>query len=194
MEARDHQSQWFGFGTVLFGGGVVVSADWVFAVKSAAPENHLSITEWPIWLSFGMMAAGIYVMAAGYIEGMLLPGKKSVEIEKGKRKLAEAYLGRFHLMGSEFAKSDASTNEDIAEWLSNVLLYVGEVWGMAEMAAIVGSIHEAQGRHLARNITDQLTELISRCTVLPVSLEIDLKPLTGWKKFVQDTKISTGLP
>jgi hypothetical protein len=167
MRAEEHQSQWFSFGGVLFGGGVVVSADWIFAVKSAAQQNHLSFLDWPIWLSFIIMAMGIYAMLASYIDRLPLPGKERVRVAKLQRSVAYGYLTGFHLIGSYL--SDEGEREEIADWIANVGDYVRDAWGFPEQAAIISSIEWSEvPENTAIGVNERLTSLIQRCGPLAV--------------------------
>jgi hypothetical protein len=189
MRAEDHQSQWFSFGVVLFGGGVVVSADWVFAVKSAPFDNHLSFTEWPIWLWIGMMAIGVYVMLASYIEKWPLPGKTRVRFARRQRSIALSYLAAFHLIGNTLSESNGNvTRDEIGVWIAHLGSYVQDAWGFAEQTVIISSTEwSGVPQNTSIGVNERLLGIIQRASILPVQTTFLTGANPGWKVYADVT-------
>lgn len=186
MRAEDHQNQWFSFGALLFGGGIVVSADWVFAVKSAPFDNHLSFTGWPIWLWIGMIGIGIYVMLASYIESWPLPGKERVKVAKSQRSIALGYLAAFHLVGDRL--SDGGTKDAVSEWIFRLGDYVKDTWDFPEQTAIISSVEwSGAAENTARAVNERLLGLIQRSSILPIQSNFLVGPMPAWQAYIDGT-------
>jgi hypothetical protein len=184
MEPQEHQNQWFNFGVILFGGGLVVSADWVFAVKSAPFNNHLSFTQWPIWLWIGMMAIGIWVMVASYEEKMWLPGKGRVKFAKEQRYVAEGILTFFHLIGGLMIVDTTLDTNEVEEWSDNLVKYVTQVWGNVEASAIMTAIPIGFDPSGFETLYKSLDGLIQRCTILPITAEYNPHEPVEWGPYI----------
>lgn len=188
MRAEDHQSQWFSFGVVLFGGGVVVSADWVFAVKSAPFDNHLSFTEWPIWLWIGMMLAGCYIMLASYIEKWFLPGKSRVTRAKQLRYVAEADLALFRVIGSQMMTLTDVTPEEISDWGMKAKGYVFDTWGPAEGGVLHGAMFQNPTSQTIIDVNRSLDDLVARSSILLVTEKVVTGNSNEWQGYLKTTR------
>jgi hypothetical protein len=187
MRPEDHQNQWFNFGVVLFGGGTVVSADWVFAIKSAPAENGLSFAQWPVALWIVMMAAGGWIMLASYQEHKFfwLPGKGRVRRSKEQRIGAEAAFSIFLLAGSKTLVR-GGTDEQVREWAKNLMEYVLEAWGTTQMSALVLAIDETPLTAASVGpLNSALGELGQRLPHIQVLEEFEPDGPHSWSPYIQ---------
>lgn len=184
MDAQEHRGQWFAFGGVLFAGGIVIWADWIFAVRASAPQNHLSYSQAVILIPIILIGAGVYVMAAANIENWPLPGKKRVRFFRGQRSAAIDLLSMFHLMGSTMAAELPVVDDDVKEWGKNLAEYVRAVWGNAEGAALVAIGLREQGPDLLSHLLEALDGLIKRSSILRVSEDYDPNKPVSWAPYV----------
>ena len=124
-ERDQHRSEWLGVGAAILTGGIVVMSEWVFAVRSAAPQNHLQLANPVLILPAVHIVAGIYVMIAAHAPSCPLFGRSRVQRAEKRRQKAEYYLAKFHDIGDFYARGHGDVDmQKVNEYYTNLRNYL----------------------------------------------------------------------
>lgn len=132
MEAEEHRAIWTGFGGALFVGGMVVTADWTFAVRTAPTSAHVSFNSLPIWVAIVVMLVGIYTFCAAQTSTWTLPGRGALQKRQKIRRDTEKCLARFQATGTVLIVASDSTEKAYQDWFGNLCEFVAQAWGIHE--------------------------------------------------------------
>ena len=170
-EAKHLQAIWVPIGGAFLVGGFVVNTDWVFTVSAASPDRHLSIATWPLFLSVGIMAFGVYIIAAAMSPSprLRLWGKAKARYRVEQREKALYYLSFFHSVGVIWTIKKPDKFERVTEWCDHLLDYTEHAWGLHERSIILMAARSGNDiQQWVGNVVAQTAGLIQRAQLVPV--------------------------
>lgn len=189
-ETDQHRSEWLGVGAAIFTGGVVIAAEWVFAVAASAPANGLHVLSWVLVFPGILILAGFYVMIAAHTDWLPLFGRTRVRNAIERRRRAELYLSQFNNIGQWYSQPHAGiSREEVAMWYNNLREYTLAAWGIAEHASLVAIQGYVNAVGLAAATNERVVQLSARCSLLPVMDDFLWEPAPPWRQYLDANEV-----
>jgi hypothetical protein len=187
MESDQHRSEWLAVGSAIFIGGIIVMAEWAFAVLSAAPENHLHFVNLILIVPGALIVVGFYVMIAAHVPSYPLFGRTRVRKAIERRREADYYLAQFLYIGNFYGLGYGDVdNEKVIRWYTLMREFVLVAWGVREHSALSAFPDKTDAQTMAFNISMRVTNLVERCHRLEVLEDFYWEPEPQWKTYVDE--------
>lgn len=185
MQLSEFRTIWSTLGGALFATGFVIGADWIFAVSSAPPSEHLSYNSFALYISSTLTVFGILVFVAAMTDKIWLPGRTQIRRDEAIRQEVQLTLAKFLSRGRVHLLMQELTFENYRDWTTNLHNFVHGAFNTEEVALLIGGPSQSYYKSF-EEVCGAIQSLILRGREVPIKKDFDpfAAPEPQWRIYL----------